>query len=173
MVNTLEVKRANGKTWLGALDKAFMPCCAKTAGKSYVFPALQWYHDGVAHSLKNGLLPALDVDGTFGIGRTVTRGELVQALWTLAGKPEAAAPRAFADVPEDHAARDAIAWAAEAGVMVGVSSSAFAPEAGLTREQAATALWRFARSQGLPTEAGAEPGGFPDAAASAISPARL
>ncbi len=163
MINTLDVKRASGMTWLGALNKAFMPCYAKLEGKTYEFPSLQWYHDSVTWSMANKILPALDVDGTFGIGRTVSRGELAQALWNLAGKPAAETPCAFADVPGDHAARDAISWAAEAGVMIGYNDETFGPGDVLSRQQAVTALWRFARSQGLQTEAGAELGGFPDA----------
>ena len=163
MINTLDVKRASGLTWLGALNQAFMPCYAKLEGKTYDFPSLQWYHDGVTYCMANKILPALDIDGTFGIGRTVSRGELAQALWNLAGQPAAGIPCAFDDVPEGHAARDAVSWAAEASVMIGYDDKTFGPEDILTRQQAVTALLRFARSQGLSVEAGAELGGFPDA----------
>ncbi len=163
MINTLDVKRASGLTWLGALNKAFMPCYAKLEGRTYDFPSLQWYHDGVTWSMANKVLPALDIDGTFGVGQTVSREELAQALWDLAGQPAAGAPCAFADVPESHPAWNAISWTAETGIMAGYDAVTFGPEDALTREQAVTALRRFARYQGLPAEAGAELGGFPDA----------
>ncbi len=164
MINMLDVKRASGLTWLGALNKAFMPCYAKLEGRTYDFPSLQWYHDGVTWSMANKVLPALDIDGTFGIGRTVSRGELAQAMWNLAGQPAAGAPCDFIDVPEDHSARDAISWAVGAGVMVGAGDGTFAPEAALTRQQAATALLRFARSQGAAVGDGIDLDGFRDAA---------
>ncbi len=163
MINTLEVKRASGMNWLGALNKAYMPCYPKLEGKHYDFPSLQWYHDGVAYCLANGLLPALDINNTFGVGQTVSRGELAQALWALAGKPEAAAACPFADVAEDSAARAAITWAAEAKVLSGYEDGTFAPGEPLTRQQAVTALWRFAQSQGVSTAASADLGGFRDA----------
>ena len=43
MINTLDVKRANGQSWLQALNMAFMPCYAKLEGKTYDFPEVQWY----------------------------------------------------------------------------------------------------------------------------------
>ena len=146
MINALDVKRANGQSWLQALNKAFMPCYAKLEGKTYDFPQLQWYHDGVAYCLKNGLMSA-NSDGTFGIGESVTRVELAQALWSMAGKPVSGAVCAFTDVPQDDSAAAAVSWAAEAGVMVGYSDTWFGRNDALTREQLATALWRFAKSK--------------------------
>ena len=146
MINTLDVKRANGQSWLQALNMAFMPCYAKLEGKSYDFPALQWYHDGVAWCLSKGVMSA-NSDGTFGIGQTVERAALAKALWVMAGKPTAAAPAAFADVPADHSAADAIAWCAEQGIMTGCSETVFAPEDVLTREQLVTTLWRYEQLQ--------------------------
>ena len=148
MINTLDVKRANGQNWLQALNKAYMPCYAKLEGKTYEdFPALQWYHEGVAYCLESGIMAA-NSDGTFGIGELVSRGTLAQILWSMAGKPVSEAVYAFVDVPEDYFARAAVAWAAENGVMVGYSDVHFAPEDMVTREQMLTALWRFAQLQG-------------------------
>lgn len=38
-INTLDMRRANGRTWLQELDKAFMCAYAKLPGKSYSFPS--------------------------------------------------------------------------------------------------------------------------------------
>ena len=151
MINTLDVKRANGQTWLQALNMAFMPCYAKLEGKSYDFPGLQWYHDGVAYCLKNGMMTAKS-DGTFGIGESVSRGTLAQALWVMAGKPAVEAECAFADVAEDYGFRTAIIWAADAGIMMGYTATAFAPEEYVTRQQLMTALWRFEKLQEIPVD---------------------
>ncbi len=163
MLSTLEVKRASGLTWLGALNQAFVPCYAKLEGKDYGFPALQWYHDGVAYCLDRELMPALDLDGTFGIGQAVTRGELARTMWTLAGQPEAAGDADFADLGEEEQTRTAVAWAASTGVMVGTGPAAFSPEGVLTRQQAVTVLCRFAQTQGLDTtSAQADLSGYAD-----------
>lgn len=151
MINTLDVKRANGQSWLQALNMAFMPCYAKLEGKTYDFPGLQWYHDGVAYCLKNGIMAA-NPDGTFGIGSSVSRGTLAQALWAIAGKPAVDAACSFTDVADDHAARAAIVWAAETGAMMGYTATAFAPEENVTRQQLITTLWRFEKLQEAPVD---------------------
>lgn len=53
------------------------------------------------------------------------------------------APTRFADVRAGHPQRSAIEWAADAGLMKGVSETRFAPEAPLTRGQAAVVLQRL------------------------------
>ena len=151
MINTLDVKRANGQSWLQALNMAFMPCYAKLEGKEYAFPALQWYHDAVAWCLSKGVMSA-NSDGTFGIGEPVSRATMAKALWVMAGKPDAEEAMIFTDVAQDHTAAAAIAWAAEQGVMTGYSETVFAPGDALTREQMVTALWRYEQLQQSPVE---------------------
>lgn len=151
MINTLDVKRANGQTWLEALNMAFMPCYAKLDGKTYDFPETQWYHDGVAYCLKNGIMSNL-ADGTFGIGKAADRATLAQALWVMAGKPAVEAACPFADVPDASPAKTAITWAASNGILSGYTAAAFGPEDVLTRQQLVTALWRFENLQELPVD---------------------
>ena len=152
MINTLDVKRANGMTWLQALNKALVPCYAKLDGKTYDFPELRWYHDGVAYCLKNNILNK-ESDGSFGIGKTVSRAALAQVFWTMAGKPEVTTDCTFTDVPEDHANRAAITWVANMGIMAGYSDTIFGTEDMATRQQMVTALWRYDQTRELPVEA--------------------
>ena len=84
MINTLDVLRANGRTWLENLNKAFMPCYPVTGEKSFAFPDLKWYHDGVAFCLKNGLMTNRE-DGTFGLTDPVTATDLAAILQRLNG----------------------------------------------------------------------------------------
>jgi len=153
MINTLDVKRANGQTWLQALNMAFMPCYAKLEGKTYDFPETQWYHDGVAYCLKNGIMSNF-ADGTFGIGTAADRATLAQALWVMAGKPAVEAACPFVDVPDTSPAKTSITWAANNGILGGYTSAAFAPEDAVTRQQLVTALWRFAKLMGTDVSAG-------------------
>jgi hypothetical protein len=162
MINTLDVKRANGQNWLQALNMAFMPCYAALEGKTYDFPDFAWYHDGVAYCLKNGVISAAS-DGTFGINDATSRAVLAKALWVMAGKPAAAAAASFSDVAQDHSAAAAIAWAAESGVMTGYSETVFAPDDVVSREQLVTVLWRLAQlDEGLDMGASAELKSFRD-----------
>lgn len=142
MINTLDVKRANGLTWLQALNKAFMPCYDSREENPHSFPQTMWYHEGVAYCWKEGILTNLS-DGTFGIGQTVDRTTLAQALWVMAGKPEADESVSFADVTEQDQAYQAICFAAEKKLMTGGNDGLFHGDGTLTREQLATVLKRF------------------------------
>ncbi|WP_458397618.1 S-layer homology domain-containing protein [Anaerotignum sp.] len=147
MINTLDVKRANGKTWMEALNKAFMPCYAKLDGKTYDFPKTQWYHDGVAYCLNKGLLTNKE-DGTFGLSDTTTRAMVAEALWAAEGKPKTVTRYFYQDVGEAHPSREAIFWAAETGVMSGYGGNTFGANDAVTREQLAAILWRYAQYKG-------------------------
>ena len=78
----------------------------------------------------------------------ITRAEAVAKLYALAGSPDVSGlQNPFADVAEggDY---DAILWAANAGITRGVDETRFAPGRTLTREQAATFLYRYVQSLG-------------------------
>ena len=77
----------------------------------------------------------------------MTRGMLVTVLWRMEGEPEASAPASFADVHPGDWYADAVAWAAETGIVNGYSPERFGPKDDLTREQILTILHRWA---GLP-----------------------
>ncbi|MBR6916333.1 MAG: S-layer homology domain-containing protein, partial [Clostridia bacterium] len=64
------------------------------------------------------------------------------------GAPAPAAPSGFVDVPAGAWYADAVAWAKEAGVVMGLTDKTFGPNAHITREQLATMLFRF--SSGAP-----------------------
>ena len=155
MINTLDTKRASGQSWLGALNKAFTPGYALLEGKSYDYPDLQWYHDGIAYCLKNSILTAKDVNGTFGIGEGVDRGTLANALWVMAGKPVVEGSCSFTDIAQDYKYNTAVTWAAQSGVMQGYSESIFAPDDSVTRAQLVTALARLKSLQDVPAEGSA------------------
>lgn len=50
---------------------------------------------------------------------------------------------AFTDVAADQYYANAVAWAAQNGIVSGTSTTTFAPNAAITREQMATILMRF------------------------------
>ena len=63
-------------------------------------------------------------------------------LWRLAGEPEPEQDSPFTDVPAQRYDADAVAWAAEQGVTLGVSATRFQPDDACTRAQIVTFLCR-------------------------------
>ena len=110
-----------------------------------------WYHDAVQWAAEKGIVSGLS-DTEFGAQATVTRAMMVTLIWRMAGSPKPAAVYGFADVPEGSWYSGAVNWAAEQGIANGVSETAFLPNNGLTREQAAAFLYRYEKLRG---------GGFP------------
>ena len=155
MINTLDVKRANGQSWLQAINQAFMPCYAKLEGKTYDFPKVAWYRDGVGYVLKNSLIDNYE-NGYFGPADLASREVAVNALWRLDGRPETADTDKFSDVSAEKHYMGAICWANENGIACGYGNGKFGPEDTLTREQMVTILWRYAKYKGYDVSVGEE-----------------
>jgi hypothetical protein len=155
MINTLDVKRANGQSWLQALNMAFMPCYAKLEGKTYDFPEVEWYRAGVGYALKNGLIANYET-GYFGPNDAADRGVAINALWQLGGRKKVTAEENFADVSADSKYFKAVCWANESGIAGGYTDGFFGVEDSLTREQMVTLLWRYAKHQGYDVSVGEE-----------------
>lgn len=141
MINTLEMRRPNGNTWISELNKAFMPCYPSTGKKRFDFPSPQWYHDGVAYCLENKLMDNRE-DGAFGVSEAASRAVVVTALWRLRGSPVVDYALGFEDVAEEEWYTEAIRWAASEGIASG-SGGRFSPNAPITREQMAAMLYRY------------------------------
>ncbi|MBE6998522.1 MAG: hypothetical protein E7427_10205, partial [Ruminococcaceae bacterium] len=127
-----------------------------------------WYRDGVAYVLSEGYMQG--TNGIFDPNGLTTRGAVAALLWSMAGKPDAAAAAPFADVAPGAPYADAVAWAAEQKIALGWTeedgTAVFHPEDAVTREQFAAMLYRYARMQGMGFEGlWAFQLDFPDAAA--------
>ena len=123
----------------------------------------QWYHDGVDYAVSHGLFKGVALD-RFDPEGTMTRAMLVTVLYRLDGAPAIAPDTGFSDVPENEWYAQAIAWGKLRGIVDGVGGGKFAPEDKVTREQAATILYRYARYKGSDTSAAADISTFRDAA---------
>ncbi|WP_372629453.1 serine hydrolase [Cohnella sp.] len=75
----------------------------------------------------------------------ITRGEFVSQLIRLAGFQPSTQTSSFADMQGSPYAGD-IQTALELGVVRGIAGGSFGPDLPLTREQAATFVWRLARA---------------------------
>ena len=84
-------------------------------------------------------------DGTFGINKSCTRGEMMMFLWKYAGKPapKAAATSPFKDVPKNHTFYKAILWGSQKGITKGYSDGTFGVNRNVTRGEAMMFLWRL------------------------------
>ena len=121
-----------------------------------------WFYDAVRYDYENGLMGGVG-DNLFAPNNPTTRAQLVTILYRLEGEPEVSGQSGFTDVEADTWYTDAVTWAAEEGVVNGVSETQFAPGNNITREQLATILFRYAQAKGYDVSARADLSGFPDA----------
>ena len=106
---------------------------------SDVLPGSYCY-DAVAWALENGITNGL-ADGTFGVNNTCTRGQSVTFLYRAMGTAPTTV-NGFTDVESNAFCAEAVAWAVENGVTNGTTDSTFSPNAGCTRAQIVTFLFR-------------------------------
>ena len=121
-----------------------------------------WFHDAVRYVYENGLMDGVG-DGQFAPNATTNRAMVVTILYRLAGEPAVSGDVAFTDVESGLWYSNAVAWAAQKGIVNGISETEFSPSGDLTREQLATILFRYAESAGYDVSASADLSGFPDA----------
>ena len=117
-----------------------------------------WFHDAVQYVYDNGLM-----DGQFAPNATTNRAMVVTILYRLAGEPDVSGDAGFTDVESGLWYSNAVTWAAEKGIVNGISATEFAPSGDLSREQLAAVLYRYAESMGYDVSAQADLSDFPDA----------
>ena len=113
-------------------------------GVPFVDVEKHWALDAIKYAYEKGLMNGVE-DDKFAPNATLTRGMLVTVLYRMAGAPEVTGEGKFADVAASDWYAAAVKWAADNGIVDGVSDSAFAPKANITREQLAAMLYRFAQ----------------------------
>ena len=102
----------------------------------------RYYHNAVDYMVGNGYMNGVS-STAFAPNATLTRGQLVTILYRVAGKPSVEGmENPFTDVAAGKFYTDAVIWAANNGIVKGVTSTTFAPEEDVTREQLATILYR-------------------------------
>ena len=85
-------------------------------------------------------------------------------LYRLEGTPAVTGTTAFTDVAAGQYYADAVAWAAQNGIVSGTSATTFSPDGVITREQMAAILYRYAQYKGYDVTAKADLSMFTDAA---------
>lgn len=112
-----------------------------------------WYYDDVRFVYDEGLMNGIS-SKNFAPLSEVTRGMIVTILWRMEGEPAPARGCQFSDVASGSYYEKAIAWAAENGIVTGISATEFRPDDNITREQLAAILYRYAKYKGMDVSAG-------------------
>ena len=100
-----------------------------------------WADDGIQYCVTHQLMSGIGND-LFGPKLTTTRAQIVQILYNLEGEPKVSGTTPFTDLTNDWY-QDAILWAYQTGVVAGTSSTTFAPDQPVTREQIAVILMEY------------------------------
>ena len=104
-----------------------------------------------AHSLFNGVgNERFDPDGT------MNRAMFVTVMYRIAGAPTVSGKCPFRDVEPGSWYENAVTWAAEQGIVKGISADQFDPKTNVTREQMCAFVARFLRTFGYTPELGAK-----------------
>lgn len=120
-----------------------------------------WYYDAINYVCGKKLMNGLE-SNLFGVNEVTTRGMIVTILHRLEGEP-AAETANFTDVAPGQYYTNAVAWAAENGIVEGFDSTTFGPDNSITREQFAAILYRYAAHKGYNVENRTDITGYTDA----------
>ena len=112
-----------------------------------------WFFDDVRYVYETGLMNGVSATRFAPYGST-TRGMIVTILYRMEGQPSVSRDCPFTDVASGSYYERAITWAAANGIVTGHSSTIFAPDASITREQLAAILYRYAVYKGLDVSVG-------------------
>ncbi len=107
-----------------------------------------WFYNVVKTVTQAGLMNGVAED-KFAPDMLVTRAMVVTMLHRAEDEPYAINETKFDDVAEGSYFADAVAWAAENGIVNGYSETEFAPDENITREQIAAIIFRYAAFKGI------------------------
>lgn len=112
-----------------------------------------WAEGHIKSCLSSGMLSGTgtETDMRFNPNGTVSRAQVVTALYRAKGSPEVEGTVVFSDVVADWYKAPVI-WATEAGIINGVSETLFCPNNEMTREAILTVLYRFAKTPETQTD---------------------
>ena len=111
-----------------------------------------WAYEGIEYCYKNGLMNGMTPE-TFGPELTTTRAMVVTVLYRMENEPPVGGLICpFKDVTFPDWFGPAVVWAADAGIVKGMTENTFDPNGNITREQLAAILYRYANYCGYATD---------------------
>ena len=140
VVNTLEVKRANGNSWLDELTLAIVPYFGVDEES---LPGYDWYHDGMVYCIKNGVMKG-DENKYFKPSESITWADVFKILYDIEG-----------EISESVEEASFIGWAKE-NKLVYENDKDFNPESEISRQQLASVLYLYAQYKGYDVSTGEE-----------------
>ena len=100
--------------------------------------------EAVSFVLDNGYMTGVSADN-FALEEATNRAMAVTVLWRMAGSPVVNYAMSFKDVEMESWYTESVRWAASTGIVNGCTNEQFAPDEGITREQLASIMWRYAK----------------------------
>ena len=120
----------------------------KNAAPAFTDITGHWAADNILFAASRGLLSGTS-DTTFSPDTGMTRGMFVTALGRLAGiNPDSYKTGKFTDVKADAYYAPYVNWAAQTGIVTGVTATTFAPDTNINREQMAVIMANYAKKLG-------------------------
>ena len=105
-----------------------------------------WHYNCVKYVYENNLMQG--TGNGFEPESKMSRAMLVTVLYRMAKPESVESTHNFKDVAKGQWYSDAVAWAAANGIVSGITSTEFAPDSDISREQMALIIYRFAKMQG-------------------------
>jgi GH25 family lysozyme M1 (1,4-beta-N-acetylmuramidase) len=103
-----------------------------------------WYYNVVLNAYGQSVVKGMTATA-FSPNTTASRGQVITMLHRMLGEPAYTTTASFTDLKQDYY-KAAVYWATENGVVQGQSSTSFAPDKPITRQDLATILYRLAGS---------------------------
>jgi hypothetical protein len=101
-----------------------------------------WFYMYVQYAYEHQLFNGTS-QTAFSPNGEMNRAMLATVLYRLDGSKETGLSNPFSDVSSEKWYTDGVTWAADKGIVEGISPSAFGPDRSVTREQIAVMLYRY------------------------------
>ncbi|MBQ2819514.1 MAG: InlB B-repeat-containing protein, partial [Clostridia bacterium] len=121
----------------------------------------KWYHEAVDYVIENGLMIGV-AEYRFDPHGNTSRAMIATILYRLEGEPDVKDAESFPDVKQGVWYTDAIAWAADNGIVRGYDTGDYKPDRDISRQELAVILYRYAAFKGMDTSARADLSAFGD-----------
>ena len=120
-----------------------------------------WYSNAVDYVYNNGLMNGIGAN-QFAPDTNMSRAMLVTVLYSMERKPATGTSEPFVDVSVSDWYYSPVVWAYKNGIVAGTSTTTFAPDDNITREQMVAIFGKYASYKGLKTPATANLNGYSD-----------
>lgn len=120
-------------------------------------PESAWYFNSVLYVYEKGFMKGITAN-TFEPKTQMTRAMMAATLYNMAGSPKVDGQ---SELPQDVGNQwysNAVVWALENEILSNCGTGTFGPDAPITREQLANALWQYANYSGMDLSSGEMPG---------------